>query len=814
MDLFYGNTLVAGPRSWLSRLRLEALTNLWLKGGVGMHLFRSSLKSKEQRSAVTEMRISRRYKRFLWVGLFALTCAVSMSNGRLGGAPTAALAAERPPMFVLQVGIGKYQHAPTWAELRGAVTDVVEMRKVLEGERWGIPPANIVTLTDAEGTKQNIFEKFQTHLIANAEKHFQKTKNRREGAIVVFQFSGHGSQAPDVDGDEKDDGKDETLVTVDSQDAPGKNYDITDDEIYALTSRLRVFTDNIVYIFDSCHSGSGTRDAQDVRRLPERKNPVVAMPGVGSTTRSGETKPEDSATGVLPPGDDYIVITAARANEFASQRNCFEECGETKRPVVFGNLTFYLIDELKNARSDTSYRELMENVTRRVVAEKPTQTPQLEGDKSRLVFSGLGKSEDYFIRIVEPETKKPNGERSVKIAAGAMQGVMAGTIVSFYDKAVTRFGGAEKIASGTVTGVSPAESTVRLIAPTREIAVGDKSVIIGGDLGSMRLKVNLDVDASKLSAAQRNTIGVLRSRLSSVVDRSKSVDVVGAPLATAGRWDIAVLKDKYAAVSQRFGGNTVCESPWLEASKVEAPRRPVEREVFYIAGKDFVPMFGLCVETDAATEAEQAAVAKRLEDALVHIARWRSVNAIANRRSVLSGKIVMRPVRLAGPFGCRDSRFTFESQQALTADTSQGTYSLAAGEVFWFEVTNNSPFDLYVALLNMPPDGSVKLFSPRERADEKDGIVIPKNGGKRILMSEACRVDSDGNFLEAGPFRASKGSGPDRFKLIASVGEIRRDDFAHLEMTAVVDRGAGSMLAYKKEWTTVETILQITDTGN
>jgi hypothetical protein len=716
-------------------------------------------------------------------------------------------------MYVLQVGIGKYQHTPTWAELRGSITDVMEMRKVLEGERWKIPPANIVTLTDAEGTKQNIFEKFQSHLIANAEKQFQKTKNRREGAIILFEFSGHGSQVPDLDGDEKDDGKDETLVTVDSQDAPGKNFDITDDEIYALTSRLRAFTDNIVYIFDSCHSGSGTRDAQDVRRLPEKKNPVVPIPGIIQSTRSGEIKPEDTAGGVLPPGDDYIVITAAQANELASQKNCFEECGATTRPVVYGNLTFYLIDELKNARSDTSYRELMENVVRRVTAEKPTQTPQIEGDKSRFVFGALGRTEDNFVRIVEGETKKPNGDRLVKIAAGAMQGVAAGTIVSFYDKSIARFDGAEKIAGGTVAAVSASESTVRLIKPMREVTMQDKSVIVGADLGSVSLKVNLDADATKLGATQKATLRDLRSRIAGTpTQQVKGVDVVTPTLAAAGRWDVAVLKDKYSAVAPHLGGDRKCETPW-QSPETNAANASGDRDVFYIAGKDFVPMFGLCVEAGATTDVEQQAVAKRLEEVVVHLARLRSVTAIANKRSLLNGKVLVKPIRLEGPFGCSESRFTFGSQELLSIGAGKDTYPIHPGDVFWFEVVNNSPVDLYVALLNMPADGSVKLFSPRDRADEKDGVVVPKNGGKRIVMSGGCRVDANGDFLEAGAFRASKATGPDRFKLIASVDPIRRNDLVFLELPAMVDRGADSLLAYKKEWTTVETILQITDTG-
>ncbi|HUR96754.1 MAG TPA: caspase family protein [Pyrinomonadaceae bacterium] len=758
------------------------------------------------------MRISKSYKRFFRAGLFAVLGSVGVWLS-FGGARMAerASAQVRPPMFVLQVGIGKYVNAPP---LTGSVNDVNEMRKVLEGDRYGIAPTNIVTLTDSQGTKQKIFDAFQTHLIANARANYEKTG--RKDAIVLFQFSGHGSQVPDVDGDEKDDGKDETLVTYDSRDAAGKNLDITDDEIYALTSELRRWTDNIVYIFDSCHSGSGTRDAEDVRRIPERKTVPVSIPGLAPPTRSGTMKVADDESGVLPPGDDYIVITAARSGELASQKNCFEECGDARRPVVFGNLTFYLVDELKNARADTSYRELMENVTRRVTAEKPTQTPQIEGDKSRFVFGSLGRTEDNFVRIIAAETKAPNGSRTVKIAAGAMQGVTPGTIVSFYDKTVTRFDKAEKIAQGTVAAVLPGESSVVLIDPKRQITTADKSVVVGPDLGAVRLRVNLAADTAKLTTVEKKILASLENSLTTRAgqDEARGIDVITPQFRAAGRWDVAVLKDKYSAVAQKIGGNVTCEYPGHPAGRRDEVKPGAGSEVFYLAGKDYIPLFRFCLSTDAAGEDEQLATSRRLEEALVHLSRLKSVGAIANRGSALSGKLVVKPVRLIGPFGCENGRFKFGSREALAANPKSGAFALSAGDVFWFEVTNNSPSDLYLAFLNLAPDGSVKLFSPRERDEEKNGVVVPKNGGKRILMSEDCRVDAEGNFLEAGPLRASPVTGVDRFKLIASVGRIAREDFEYLEMSSLAKRAGKGGMAGAGDWTAVETIFQINDTGN
>jgi hypothetical protein len=720
--------------------------------------------------------------------------------------------AARPPMYALQVGIRKYKYAPVWAELKGSINDVVGIREVLESERYGIPSANIVTLTDDQATKENILKTFRSHLVAKAREHFEKTKNR--DAVVLFQFSGHGSQVPDVDGDEKDDGKDETLVTVDSQDVPGKNYDITDDEIFALTSELRRWTDNIVYIFDSCHSGSGTRDAQDVRRLPERKTVPVADPSLPmSAIRSG-LKADDGASGVMPPGDDYIVITAARPNELASQKNCFEECGNARTPVVYGNLTYYLIDELKNARRDTSYRELMENVTRRVTAEKPTQTPQIEGQKGRFVFGGLGSSEDNFVRITAAETKAPNGDRVVSIAAGAVQGVGIGTIVSFYDKSVTRFDQSEKVASGSVTAVTPNVSTVKLVEPIREIAVTDKSVVLAPELGALRLKVDLDVDAAKMSTSDKSFVAKVRELLVPPPDvKRREVDVVKTASGQASRWDIALLKDKFASVASKVGqakGDAfTCLAPTPDNPDARGPSELSDRDVYYLAGRDFVPVFRFCMES---ANGNERASADRLRKAIAHIAAIKIVNSISNRRSTLSSQVIVKPVRLRGSITCSQSALSVSDAVAAVAD-SDGSYSFAPLEALWFEVENRSAKPLYAAALNIEPTGAVILLSPRgQRMEEAEGLIIPPRS-KRILPGGDCRTEN-GEIVDAGARRASRTPGAERFKFIFSTGKITYQDFAYLERPALANSRNGEALLGPNDWATVETILKVNDTGN
>ena len=705
--------------------------------------------------------------------------------------PANAQTEQRPPMFVLQVGIGKYLDAPKWSDLRGSINDVVEMRKVLESDRFQVPATNISTLTNEKATKQGIFNAFRDTLISKAKVHFEKTKRR--DAVVLFQYSGHGSQAPDMDGDEKD-RLDETLVTYDSQDIKGKNFDITDDEIFALTSELRRYTDNIVYIFDSCHSGSGTRNAEDARRLPARTTVPEPVPLPVAATRSGGAADDRSEGSVLPPGSDYIVISAAQAEQLATQKYCFEECGSDKEPVVFGLLTYYLIDELKNARSDTNYRELMENVVRKVEAERPTQTPLVEGDERRTVFGSLGSTSDAYVPVVSVDAS------SVRIRAGAIQGIAVGSIVTFFDRSVTRFDSAEKKASGRVTSVTATESVVTVGPSKPSLSTSDKAIVSSADLGTYRPKVIVDEAAGTEIANEVRE--AFTPSVGPPIDRGLDLLSTAPINREAGRWNFIVLKDKYSKVFPRFRE----QSDPPNCGDTTSP----DADIYYITGQDYKPLFGFCA--DASARAVDAAGS--IVRALTHMARYRSIQGIQNRRSRLAGKVTVRPIRLStksgafsGPANCVDGKFTVDKYEPLPF-TVPGRFPIGTGEVFWFEVTNNSPFDLYIAMLNLRSDGSIRVQFPRNVDEEKNGVLVPKNGGKRIVNSDRCRINSDGDFTESGAFRTARNPELDTFKFLVTTSALRWDDLAFLEMEAV-RRNEKASLATVNEWIAIDLTLEV-----
>ncbi len=100
----------------------------------------------------------------------------------------------------LLVGVNKYKYVRS---LKGCVNDVRNMADILTSY-YGFSTNEIRTIVDENVTRNNLMQRLDW-LIDEA----------KEGDMLLFHFSGHGSQIQDRDGDELDDGMDEILCLHD-----------------------------------------------------------------------------------------------------------------------------------------------------------------------------------------------------------------------------------------------------------------------------------------------------------------------------------------------------------------------------------------------------------------------------------------------------------------------------------------------------------------------------------------------------------------------------------------------------------------------
>lgn len=259
----------------------------------------------------------------------------------------------------LCVGVNVFQNFPG-ATLQGCVNDAQDMRKLLT-EAFGFAPGDVVTLTDAQATKANILERLR-----------EMVDGARAGRLdyLVFSMSSHGTQVPDVHGDEPD-RADEAFCPHDLA-ARGKVWDpdhlIVDDELNALFVQLP--RNVLLEVFlDTCHSGTGLR-AQDL--LPDRRPRFLPPP-------SPEALAEVEARGSfgirhylrqqreLP---HQILWAACRANQTSADAHL--------GGGWHGAFTYYLCREVRACGNQLSRRDLLARVRSDLAAGHFAQTPQLE----------------------------------------------------------------------------------------------------------------------------------------------------------------------------------------------------------------------------------------------------------------------------------------------------------------------------------------------------------------------------------------------------------------------------------------------------
>jgi metacaspase-1 len=125
----------------------------------------------------------------------------------------------------------------TNAALSGCVNDAHDWRDLLVSQGYG------VTL---------LTETTKAHVLAELSSAVERLGF---GDRLVFTYSGHGSWVRDRDGDEPD-GRDECLVMADYM----QGGLLTDDELDAVF-RSRAYGSSILFLSDSCHSGSVNRFA-------------------------------------------------------------------------------------------------------------------------------------------------------------------------------------------------------------------------------------------------------------------------------------------------------------------------------------------------------------------------------------------------------------------------------------------------------------------------------------------------------------------------------------------------------------------------
>ncbi len=257
-------------------------------------------------------------------------------------------------IYALLVGIDDYD--PAVGKLRGCINDVDHYTDWLR-ERFAPERLCLEVLKDGDATRAQIIATFRSHL-----------GRAGAGDVALFQYSGHGARWKSAAAFKRfyPDGMDEGLVCFDSR-VPG-GFDLADKELAVLLAEVARNEPHMAVLLDCCHSGSGTRGADDFTQARPRvthqrddERPLESY--LNGYYASREAQGQSLAI----PASRHMLLAACERVQKAWE-------GRDHRGVFSTSL----LDVLAATGADVTYAELFQRVRSAVRRYADNQTPQFE----------------------------------------------------------------------------------------------------------------------------------------------------------------------------------------------------------------------------------------------------------------------------------------------------------------------------------------------------------------------------------------------------------------------------------------------------
>ena len=264
----------------------------------------------------------------------------------------------------LLVGINKYPDPIN--ELRGCINDILDMEHFISETNKVYAKENIKKLIDRNATKKEIVSQIKW-LVEGAE----------PGDQLLFQYSGHGAQAPTLHQHVEEDGLDEIICPYDFS-GQGENA-LRDKEFAELFAGIPKGV-HFVWISDSCHAEDLSRDAFNNREKRYRnfKGTILKDKDYINTDLSLLTEPEL----VKASPFNGALLSACASNQLSADaiiNNRFN-----------GAFTHYLIKNLVAFGNTKTINFIIQLVNKDLQENGYDQTPGSEG---------LLKNKNFFYKI-------------------------------------------------------------------------------------------------------------------------------------------------------------------------------------------------------------------------------------------------------------------------------------------------------------------------------------------------------------------------------------------------------------------------------
>ena len=631
--------------------------------------------------------------------MLLLTCLVfsglsaSHPTGKTDRARLSALRTAPPAKRALLVGISEYERGnPTtdWWNLN-TERDVEAMRRVLV-DKFQFKQDEIKILkTKAETTHNSIVGTFRSFLI-------EPTK---PGDVIYFHYSGHGGQVPDTDtpdnpivGDELD-GLDECLIPSDYVSRKDGSKNIRDDEIGILLNELKQKQPaNVTLSFDSCFSGTITRGGRHKVRGQKWEGQTAVT--LASKTRGGEEK---SSGGLLKRGtaiaNDFIVITATRNDQLDTETE--DESGQE-----IGPLSYVLSKALSSAGPQTTYRDIFERVNELMSRIGNLQNPQLEGDLDKVVMAGVGLPPQPYIPV------SVDSKGNITLQAGELQDMTRGSRFALFSAGTKDFINTAPKAESEIVKLDLTVATLRLT--NESVAKGVQPQDL---LAARAVEKSHQYGDNRLKVSTQNLNGILRGK--EVIDSIRSIPLVNSDATSGDRWDVRICPVK-------------CPDQQPSTSEVQQS----EPNSVVLQRQD-----GSVVATIATGDGQL----KKIQEALEGEARWRFVNALANKDLNSQIEIALRLVPVEVEIDPESGKVRRVKRDREIKRTDGGHFELSEGDMVMIELKNTGGKDAFVTVLDLQNNGKIGPIWPHPDVKVQENKIAADKEWHRLPLPFVFRIE-------------------------------------------------------------------------
>ncbi|HEY9874439.1 MAG TPA: caspase family protein [Candidatus Obscuribacterales bacterium] len=622
--------------------------------------------------------------------------------------------------LALLVGINDY---PFGNKLFGCLNDV-DLQKNLLIYRFGFQEKDIRILKDNQATRQGILTAFEEHLINQA----------KPGDVVVFHFSGHGSQVFDADCDFKDDNGNcvnSTFIPFDNnlpfaeRQKGGVVNDIMGHTLFLLMYALQ--TENVTVVLDSCHSGGGKRGNLIVRAAAggEQLKPSQAeieyqqqwLRKLNLTSEEYKKKRQEG----VPKG---VVIASAKREQYAIDApfNDFNAGAFTYA------MTQYLWQQPGNEPLSSAIVNISRNTTEIANNNRRTQEPEWE-DKPG---SNASDRPIFFLN----KTTFP-AEAVVTQAQGDTAQLWLGGINS---ESLQACDDDEPAVFSIIDSQGQEVGQVKLEPQSRQ-KLEAKGKLIKGKAGKILQRGTLLQERMRPIPKDINlTIGL---------DPALGNDKTKAEKALQGIKNIQVVPIQQGKeVAYIFGRITNDNQKFQKQSTSELP--PVGSIGLFTPALELIP--GSFGETDEMVDAAvtrlkskfKSLIAARLVKTILNTGSSRlNVTASMNRAdSDCQTYATVYTVRGSGQGKRATPELACNSQSSLVSNLK-----LPLGTPVKFKVTNGENKTLYMCVLVIDPEGEITVVFPNRWSATEDAALVEAGETREIPQKGTDKFQ----FLVAKP---------------------------------------------------------------